>query len=110
MIPAATLATKIKSSTSTYVFSVVADPFCKYKPLKMGDFKDFIGLDIMTRKTLNSDSQIVADRENGIGQIIVAMEPGLYRSNHFSNEITLRQPSYLVKLDRSIPKQAKDSH
>lgn len=105
--PAARLASKIHQSPTRYVFSMVADPFCKYKPLMTKDLEANVMIEADTRKTLKPDSSVTADQNGLLGRFIVALEPGLYRLNNGMKDTPLRNPVYLVKLDRPLRKRTQ---
>ena len=98
------LAMRIQSSTIGYKFSMVRNPFCKYKPLLKGDLKTMIVVDAATGKTLKPDAALWADANGMIGHIVVATAPGMYRSDSRGIEIVLRQSAYLANLERPLPK------
>ena len=93
MGPAGSLTMKIQSSTMCYVFSTV---------LKKEDMAHLVAVDVATGKTLKPDASLRADRTSISRDIVVAIEPGMYRSNDSSKEIVLRRPIYLVDLHRPL--------
>ena len=105
MISAAKLGSKIQTSSSIYKLQMAENPAARFGKLKTEFIKQYSLLDNWTRITLKSTSAVVADEEGVFGQIVIPLEPGLYRVNQGKEDTTLRKEVYLVELDEPLVKR-----
>ena len=109
LIPAAELALKIQASAAIYEWTELDPSLTSFKPFKPEHLKVCKMIDIKTDKWLKPDSAVVADRQGIIGDIIVDLEPGLYRIKRDKQETVLRQPTCLVDLRHPVGKRNRGS-
>ena len=106
LLPAIKLANIIRMSTSDYVFSLPERAVKEFKPVTVEKLKKHTMIDFKTGRTLKPDSAVVADKDGNIGNIVISLEPGLYRLMK-PNKSVLRQEVFLVELHHPLGKRSK---
>ena len=109
VLPAAKLASKIQVAASTYEFYVQKYPFRKYDPITIDDHEVMKMVDVKTRKTIKGSSATIQDGERRIGEIVIPLEPSLWRINENAESTMLRPEVNLIKLDQPLAKRVKPS-
>ncbi|KAF6237825.1 hypothetical protein HO173_004026 [Letharia columbiana] len=97
LLPAVKLANMIRISTSNYVFSIPESPITECKPVTTDLLKVHKMIDSKSGRQLKPDSAVVADKDGFIADIVICLEPGLYRVIK-GKETTLRQITLLLEL------------
>lgn len=106
MVPAAKLAATIRMSTSDYVFSIPRAPLTKFMPATTDMLKTHKMIDYKSGRQLKPDSAVVADEDGMIGDLILSLEPGLYRVIK-GKKTTLHQELFFVVLHHPLGKRSK---
>ena len=109
VLPAATLATKFQVTASIYEFHIPTYPFRKYEPVTIDDHKSMKMIDVKTRKKIKGSSATVEDRERRIGDIVIPLEPSLWRINENEESTLLRPEANLIELYQPLAKRIKTS-
>ena len=76
--------------------------FPNCRRITRNDLKKITAIDLETGKTLKHGSAIVRDREGGIGDLVLPLEPDLRRVREGGSAIDLRKGTWLVRLDKSL--------
>lgn len=100
-MPATTMVSKLQGLASAYSFDMVRSTLFNWQPLTRDDLKKVIAIDFETGKTLKPSRATVSDREGVIGVFILPLEPSLYRMNEGVGDTSLRQATWLVKVDHA---------
>ena len=101
-VPAMTIVSKLQGLASTYTLEMASGDFPNCRRISRNDLKKITAIDLETGKTLKHGSAIVRDREGGIGDLVLPLEPGLGRVKEEGSAIALRKETWLVRLDESL--------
>lgn len=74
----------------------------KRRKITRNELKNVTSIDMKTGKTLKHGSAIVGNRDGAIGDLVLALEPGLSRVKEGGSAIDLRKETWLVRLDESV--------
>ena len=108
LVPAIQLASEIRKSSSEYAFSMPESPTTIFKPCTIDLLEVHKMVDSMSGKQVKPDSAVVANEDGVIGKCMICLEPSFSRVND-GKETTLRQDTFLVKLDQPMGKRIKAS-
>ena len=106
---AANVATKIRTSASTYTYSMANTPFRRWGSVGLRHMKTHKLLDMKDGSYLKPNAAVVADEQGIFGKFILPLEPGLYRTKKGGDETTLRPVTYLVELTHPVAKRSQTS-
>ena len=99
VLPAAKLASKIHVAASIYEFWHSRKLFQENNSVTLGDHEFMKMVDVKTRKIIKGSSATSQDGERPIGDIVIPLEPGLWRINENDGNTLLRLEVNLIKLD-----------
>ena len=85
------------------------EPFVKWPPAYSEDLKFVKLVDIKTSKVLKAESGVVADAKGNIGDVIMPLEPSLWRVGESNGDVKLRQGIFLIQLKRPLLKRKADA-
>ena len=66
-------------------------------------------IDVKTRKTIKGPSTVAHDRDRRIGDVVIPLEPSLWRVNQNEEMTFLRPEVNFIQLDQPSPKRLKAS-
>lgn len=107
--PAAKVAMTIRTSASTYTYSMAGNPFHTWVPLGVRHMTTHRMLDVKNGSYLKPNAAVVADKDGIIGKFIIPLEPGLYRIKEGKDKTTLLPVMYLVELNHPVAKHSQGS-
>lgn len=101
-VPATTLVSELQGLATAYRLEMASTNSLACR----NDLEEVIVIDLETGKTLKPGSAVFSDSEGVIGEVVLYLEPSLYRVNEGAADTNLGQQTWLVKLDRGLGSQA----
>ena len=107
IFPADHLATKIHTSANSYLFRLVDNPHGRSVPVTSAILNDLTCVDLKTTKVIKTNSPVTANVQGIIGNMILPIEPGLYRENTSGGDTILRRQACVVELYYPLGKRQR---
>lgn len=101
-VPAMAIVSRLQGLASTFTLDMASGDSLKRRKITRNELKKVTSIDMKTGKTLKHGSAIVGNRDGAIGDLVLALEPGLSRVKEGGSAIDLRKETWLVRLDESV--------